>query len=221
MGLAFGYAGLLAMRALNVSLLFGAVSCYCRGVRRVGVDLQRGEGCQGLRADRGPPVGQGRPDDHVQLVQYLGAAIAARVVIPDHLGRSGPLLLRHALCKAERAIVTSCAHARKAPGSRLSRNDFRLGRQSAPGVATRTARTLTIVFGATVFIAAVGFADDLRSIAVLPRLLLQALAVAAVVFVCPIACGLRKTPALDRAKASVLFACLWFVNPSTHGWADF
>ena len=41
------------------------------------------------------------------------------------------------------------------------------------------------VFGATLFIAAVGFADDINSIPVLPRLLLQGLAVAAVVFAAP------------------------------------
>src|SRR5207302_4021560 len=37
------------------------------------------------------------------------------------------------------------------------------------------------VFGATLFIAAVGLADDVHSIAVVPRLLLQGLAVAAVI----------------------------------------
>ena len=41
------------------------------------------------------------------------------------------------------------------------------------------------VFGATLFIAAVGFADDLRSLPVLPRLLLQGLAVAVIVFMAP------------------------------------
>jgi len=51
-----GYAGLLANEGVNVCVLFGAYRLLS-GVRRVGVDLQRGEGCQGLRADRGPPVG--------------------------------------------------------------------------------------------------------------------------------------------------------------------
>ena len=41
------------------------------------------------------------------------------------------------------------------------------------------------VFGATLFIAAVGFADDFSSIPVLPRLLLQGLAVAAMVLAAP------------------------------------
>src|SRR5215468_10953970 len=41
------------------------------------------------------------------------------------------------------------------------------------------------VFGATLFIAVVGFADDVNSIPVLPRLLLQGAAVAAVIFTAP------------------------------------
>src|SRR5690348_8212900 len=42
-----------------------------------------------------------------------------------------------------------------------------------------------VLFGATLFIALVGFVDDIRSLPVLPRLLLQAVAVAAVVFTAP------------------------------------
>jgi UDP-N-acetylmuramyl pentapeptide phosphotransferase/UDP-N-acetylglucosamine-1-phosphate transferase len=41
------------------------------------------------------------------------------------------------------------------------------------------------VFGATLFIAAVGFADDVRTIPVAPRLLLQGAAVAAVILAAP------------------------------------
>ena len=50
------------------------------------------------------------------------------------------------------------------------------------------------VFGATLFIAVVGLADDVSSIPVLPRLLLQGLAVAAVVVAAPD--ELRVVPAL-------------------------
>src|SRR5579871_1712040 len=42
-----------------------------------------------------------------------------------------------------------------------------------------------VLFGATVLIAAVGLVDDVRTIPVLPRLLLQAAAVAMVVFTAP------------------------------------
>jgi len=68
------------------------------------------------------------------------------------------------------------------------------------------------VFGATLFIAVVGLADDVNSIPVLPRLILQGLAVAAVIFAAPD--DLRIIPAcpfwIERALA--LLAGLWFVN---------
>ena len=69
-----------------------------------------------------------------------------------------------------------------------------------------------VLFGATVFIASIGLVDDVRPIPVLPRLLLQAAAVAAVVFTTP--ADLRIVPAipLPLERAGLLFAGLWFVN---------
>ena len=68
------------------------------------------------------------------------------------------------------------------------------------------------VLGATLFIAAVGFADDVHSIPVAPRLLLQALAVAAVILAAPE--SLRIVPAcpLWIERGLLLLAVLWFVN---------
>jgi UDP-N-acetylmuramyl pentapeptide phosphotransferase/UDP-N-acetylglucosamine-1-phosphate transferase len=68
------------------------------------------------------------------------------------------------------------------------------------------------VFAATLFIAVVGLADDVSSIPVLPRLLLQGLAVAAVVVAAP--GELRVVPALPLwiERALLLLAGLWFVN---------
>jgi UDP-N-acetylmuramyl pentapeptide phosphotransferase/UDP-N-acetylglucosamine-1-phosphate transferase len=68
------------------------------------------------------------------------------------------------------------------------------------------------LFGAALFIALVGFADDIKSIPVLPRLLLQAAAVAAVVFAAP--ADLRIVPAapIEIERVLLLLAGLWFVN---------
>jgi UDP-N-acetylmuramyl pentapeptide phosphotransferase/UDP-N-acetylglucosamine-1-phosphate transferase len=68
------------------------------------------------------------------------------------------------------------------------------------------------VFGATLFIAIVGFIDDVNSIGVLPRLLLQGLAVAVVVFAAPD--DLRLVSACPRwvERGLLVFAGLWFVN---------
>ena len=70
----------------------------------------------------------------------------------------------------------------------------------------------TAVFAATLFIAVIGFADDVKSIPVLPRLLLQAAAVGAIVLTAP--SELRIVPAcpLWIERGLVLLAGLWFVN---------
>jgi len=69
-----------------------------------------------------------------------------------------------------------------------------------------------VLFGATIFIALVGMADDIRSIPVLPRLLLQAAAVGAILFIAP--ADLRIVPPcpLWIERAVLLLAGLWFVN---------
>ena len=61
------------------------------------------------------------------------------------------------------------------------------------------------VFGATLFIAAVGFADDVNSIPVLPRLLLQGVAVAAVSLPRRKICGSFR-PARSGSNAA---CCCW------------
>jgi UDP-N-acetylmuramyl pentapeptide phosphotransferase/UDP-N-acetylglucosamine-1-phosphate transferase len=69
-----------------------------------------------------------------------------------------------------------------------------------------------VVFGATLFIAIVGFIDDVKSIGVLPRLLLQGLAVAVVVFAAPDDLRIVSAcpPWIERGLLVV--AGLWFVN---------
>jgi len=68
------------------------------------------------------------------------------------------------------------------------------------------------VFGATLFIAVVGFADDLKSIQVLTRLMLQAIPVGAILFATP--GDLRIVPAFPFwiERSLLLLAGLWFVN---------
>jgi UDP-N-acetylmuramyl pentapeptide phosphotransferase/UDP-N-acetylglucosamine-1-phosphate transferase len=69
-----------------------------------------------------------------------------------------------------------------------------------------------LVFAACLFIAAVGFADDIRSIPVLPRLLLQALAVGAVIVIAPAALRIAPACPIWIERGLLLFAGLWFVN---------
>jgi UDP-N-acetylmuramyl pentapeptide phosphotransferase/UDP-N-acetylglucosamine-1-phosphate transferase len=68
------------------------------------------------------------------------------------------------------------------------------------------------LFGATVFIALVGFADDINSIPVPPRLLLQAAAISAVLFAAPSDLRIMAAWPLGLERAVLLVAGLWFVN---------
>jgi UDP-N-acetylmuramyl pentapeptide phosphotransferase/UDP-N-acetylglucosamine-1-phosphate transferase len=81
-----------------------------------------------------------------------------------------------------------------------------------PADPTLNMPSLWALFAATVFIAAVGMVDDIRTIEVAPRLLLQALAVCIVLASLPV--ELRVVPALPWwiERILLLVACLWFVN---------
>ncbi|WOH68247.1 glycosyltransferase family 4 protein [Bradyrhizobium sp. BWA-3-5] len=68
------------------------------------------------------------------------------------------------------------------------------------------------VFGATLFIAAVGFADDIYSIPVVPRLSLQGAAVAAVILAAPDNLRLVAGCPFWLERGLLFLAGLWFVN---------
>jgi len=68
------------------------------------------------------------------------------------------------------------------------------------------------LFGATLFIAALGFADDIKPVPVLPRLLLQAIAVGAVVLAIPADLRLMSFLPIWIERGLLVLAVLWFVN---------
>src|ERR1700681_5030650 len=114
-----------------------------------------------------------------ELLLSLFAVLAAAVLSAGITWAIRPLLLRHLLAKPN------------------ARSSHRIPTPQGAGIAV-VAATLVIagailggpdalsssfpvaVFGATLFIAVVGFADDLKSIPVLARLALQATAVGAI-----------------------------------------
>jgi UDP-N-acetylmuramyl pentapeptide phosphotransferase/UDP-N-acetylglucosamine-1-phosphate transferase len=122
-----------------------------------------------------------------------------------------PLLLKHALAKPN------------------ARSSHRVPTPQGAGIAV-IAATLVVagtifasadawhvnlpiaVFGATLFIAIVGFADDVKSIPVLTRLVLQAIAVGAIVFTAPDDVRIVSACPLWIERGLLLLAGLWFVN---------
>lgn len=122
-----------------------------------------------------------------------------------------PMLLRHALARPN------------------ARSSHKIPTPQGAGIAVIAATLLAVaaivafaaadhlriplsVFGATIFIAIVGFADDVKSIAVLPRLVLQVAAVGIIIFT---AFGDRHIVAacpLWLERTLLIVAGLWFVN---------
>jgi UDP-N-acetylmuramyl pentapeptide phosphotransferase/UDP-N-acetylglucosamine-1-phosphate transferase len=83
---------------------------------------------------------------------------------------------------------------------------------SAAGEPALHSASLWLVFAASILIALVGAADDVWTIEVAPRLLLQA--VAAVVVIASLPAELRVVPMLPWwiERSLLLVGCLWFVN---------
>src|SRR3954470_18463064 len=83
---------------------------------------------------------------------------------------------------------------------------------SAGIVSLNDSTSLWLVFAATAFLGLVGAADDLWTIEVVPRLLLQTVAVGLVLASLP--AELRIVAALPwwTERVLLLLACLWFVN---------
>ena len=146
-----------------------------------------------------------------QLMLSFVAAILAALLSCLVIWAIRPMLLRHALAKPN------------------ARSSHRIPTPQGAGIAVIAATLIVagavifvagaaemkipaVVFGATLFVAAVGLADDVHSIPVLPRLLLQGAAVAAIVLTAPE--SLRIVPSLPlwAERGLVLLAGLWFVN---------
>jgi UDP-N-acetylmuramyl pentapeptide phosphotransferase/UDP-N-acetylglucosamine-1-phosphate transferase len=145
------------------------------------------------------------------LIPALFALPAAAMVSAALIWAIRPMLLRHALARPN------------------ARSSHRIPTPQGAGIAVMAA-TLVVscgiavwggaaelkiplaVLGAVLFIAMVGFADDVKSIDVLPRLLLQAAAVAAILLAAP--GDLQIVPAcpLWVERGILLLAGLWFVN---------
>lgn len=147
---------------------------------------------------------------HSQLLLSLAAAVPAALLSGVLTWAIRPLMMRIALAKPN------------------ARSSHRIPTPQGAGIAviaaTLIAATAVIalaaaemklpltVFVATLFIAAVGFVDDIKTLPVMPRLLLQGAAVAAVIVATPE--SLRIVPAcpLWLERGLLVIAGLWFVN---------
>ncbi|MDB5618630.1 MAG: hypothetical protein JWQ24_2868 [Tardiphaga sp.] len=145
------------------------------------------------------------------MIALAGAVVAAAALSAAILVAIRPLLLRYALARPN------------------ARSSHKIPTPQGGGIAVIAAAlvvagiaigitlpaalpSLTVLFAATVMMAAIGAIDDIRPIPVTPRLVLQAAAVGAVLFALP--GNLQIVPAcpLWLERAVLLIAGLWFVN---------
>src|SRR5580704_14095186 len=138
------------------------------------------------------------------LLTMTAAALLSAGIIPA----IRPLLQRYALARPN----ARSSHRIPTPqGAGIAVISAALAVSGTAAVVLNFAAPV-VLFGATIFIALVGMADDIRSIPVLPRLLLQAAAVGVMLYFAPT--ELRIVPAcpLWIERAFLLIAGLWFVN---------
>lgn len=136
------------------------------------------------------------------------AIIAAALLSAGITWAIGPLLLRHALAKPN---VRSSHRVPTPQGAGIAVIATTLA--VAGATASYEGTTIPVaLFAGSLLIAIVGFADDLKSIPVLPRLLVQVVAVGTILYAAP--GHLRIVPAcpLWIERSLLLLAGLWFVN---------
>ncbi len=122
-----------------------------------------------------------------------------------------PLLQRYALARpnarSSHRVPTPQGGGIAVMAATLAASGFGLVTLGAP-----LTPSLATAFAAVIVMAGVGVADDIRPLAVAPRLLLQALAVAAVIYALPNALRVAPVLPLSLERALLFVGGLWFVN---------
>jgi UDP-N-acetylmuramyl pentapeptide phosphotransferase/UDP-N-acetylglucosamine-1-phosphate transferase len=143
-----------------------------------------------------------------KLLPLLAVVTLAALLCACVIWAIMPLLRRHALARpnarSSHRIPTPQGGGIAVIAAALS--------AAAAGAYLMNVTVPAAVFGAALFIALVGFADDIKSIPVVPRLLLQAAAVAAVVFAAPADLRIMPAAPIEIERGLLLLAGLWFVN---------
>jgi UDP-N-acetylmuramyl pentapeptide phosphotransferase/UDP-N-acetylglucosamine-1-phosphate transferase len=143
------------------------------------------------------------------LLLSIFAVVAAALLSVGITWAIRPLLLRHALAKPN----ARSSHRVPTPqGAGIAVIAATLAAAGAIAAYAGAPSIPVAVFAASLFIALVGFVDDVKSIPVLPRLLLQAVAVGAILLTA--GSDVRIVPAcpLWIERGLLLLAGLWFVN---------
>jgi UDP-N-acetylmuramyl pentapeptide phosphotransferase/UDP-N-acetylglucosamine-1-phosphate transferase len=141
------------------------------------------------------------------LAVTLAAAVISAIVI--RLIR--PQLLKHALAKPN-ARSSHQIPTPQGAGIAVIAATLTIAGVALAYISDAGSSFPAVLFGAALFMAALGFADDIKPVPVLPRLLLQAIAVGAIVLTSP--GDLRIAPSVPFwiERGLLVLAGLWFVN---------
>jgi UDP-N-acetylmuramyl pentapeptide phosphotransferase/UDP-N-acetylglucosamine-1-phosphate transferase len=146
-----------------------------------------------------------------ELLPSLSAMVLAAMLSACLIWAIRPLLLRHALAKPN-ARSSHRVPTPQGAGIAVTIATLLAAGSVIASVGSIKATFPAAVFGATAFIALVGIADDLRTIPVLPRLILQGLSVGAVLYVVSGELRIVAACPLWVERAFLFLAGLWFVN---------
>jgi UDP-N-acetylmuramyl pentapeptide phosphotransferase/UDP-N-acetylglucosamine-1-phosphate transferase len=146
-----------------------------------------------------------------QLALSIFAVVAAAMVSAAITWAIRPWLWRHALAKPNARSSHRIATPQGAGIAVIGATLLVASAIFAYADATNL-NVLIAIFASSLFMAVVGFADDIKSIPILPRLILQTVAVGTILFTVP--AELRIVPAapLWIERGLLLLAGLWFVN---------
>src|SRR4051812_36569085 len=146
-----------------------------------------------------------------ELLSWFLAAVLAAMLSAGMTWAIRPLLLQHALARP------NARSSHRIPTPQGAGIAVIAATLVVAGAITACAGTMDLkipvaVFGATLFLAVVGFIDDLKSIPILSRLILQGIAIGVVLFAG--SSDLRLIPGcpLWIERGLLLLAGLWFVH---------
>lgn len=147
----------------------------------------------------------------IEVVALFGTILVAAAVSASLTRVIRPLLVRYALARPN-ARSSHRVPTPQGAGVAVILTTLLVAGIVIGIVAAPPSSALWTVFGATIVIAGIGAVDDLRPIAVAPRLALQALCVGAVLYTVPAELRIVPNAPIWLERAVLLIAGLWFIN---------
>jgi UDP-N-acetylmuramyl pentapeptide phosphotransferase/UDP-N-acetylglucosamine-1-phosphate transferase len=146
-----------------------------------------------------------------ELITTFVALVVAAVLSAVCINAIHPLLIRYAMARPN-ARSSHKVPTPQGAGIAVISVTLLVAGCSIASLSVSATPALWVLFAATILIATIGAIDDLRPISVTPRLLLQAVSIAAILFALPPTLQITPDLPLWIERGLLLLAALWFVN---------